>query len=208
MSTQFNRENPVKNLPDAYRKTADSNNRKILEIEKRAMDDLRAGLQGVSDCLDLEQATGKTLDLFGEIYGQARGLATDEQYRVMIKAKIARQYARSDHDSIVTAISSAFGCEPKEILLVEPEGACSVRVEELPFEKLNKNGIDIITAVQIVSRLIPAGVQLESLNFSGTFEFGGTDMVYDEEAGFGNEEQTIGGTLGLVADGSMSNLPI
>lgn len=210
MITQFNRENPVKNLPDAYRKTADSNNRKILDIEKYAMDQLRAGINAVLDSLDLEQATGKTLDMFGEMVDQPRGMATDEQYRIMIKAKITRNLAGSDHDSIIHAICTTFSCDPSEVLLVEPEGACSVRVENLPFEKLNSSGIDSLTALQIVARLIPAGVQMESLNFSGTFEFGGTEMAYDENAGFGNVEQTIGGYLGLAADAnsSLSNLPV
>lgn len=208
MIAQFNRESPVKNLPDAYRKTTDSNNRKILDVEKRAMDSLRASIRAVADSLDLEQATGKTLDLYGEMLDQPRGMATDDQYRIMLKANIVRNSTGADHDSIVRAISITFGCDPSEVLLTEPEGACSVRLENLPFAKLNSSGIDVPTAVQIVARMIPAGVQLESLNFSGTFEFGGTDMVYDEEAGFGNVEQTIGGALGIVADGSMSSLPI
>lgn len=208
MITQFNREQLVKNLPDAYRKAKGSNNWNLLEVEKRTMDVLRAELRAVYNSLDPDKASGKTLDLYGDMVGQARGVATDEQYRVMIKAKIARNLSGSDHDSIVRAISSAFGCEPAEVLLAEPEGTCSVRVENLPFDKLNNSGIDIATAVQIVARMIPAGVQLESLHFSGSFEFGGTEMEYDEAAGFGDIEQTIGGTLGIVADGSMSNLPI
>lgn len=210
MKTQFNREQPVKNLPDAYRKTGDSNHRKILEIEKRAMDRLRSGIREVYDSFDLDKATGKNLDLFGEMFDQPRGMATDEQYRIMIKARITRNLAGSDHDSIVHAICATFDCDPAEVLLVEPEGTCSVRVESLPFDKLNSSGIDSMTALQIVSRLIPAGVQLESLNFAGTFEFGPTDMVYDESAGFGNVEQTIGGFLGLAAeaDSNLSNLPV
>lgn len=208
MITQFNRERPVKNLPDAYCKTDESNNRKILDIEKYAMDLIRADIAAVYASLDIDSATGHALDMFGEMVGQDRGIATDEQYRIMIKARLNRNIAGSDHDSIVRAISMTFDCDPSEILLVEPEGACSVRVENLPFDKLNSSGIDTVTAVQIVRRMIPAGVQLESLNFSGTFEFGGTDMAYDENAGFGNEEQTIGGYLGLAADSAMSDLPV
>lgn len=209
MIAQFNREQPVKNLPDAYRKDINSNNRKILEIERDAMNQLRAGINAIDACLDLNQAAGKTLDLYGEMLDQPRGAATDEQYRIMIMARITRALARSDHDSIVHAISTAFGCDPSEVLLVEPEGTCSVRLESLPFDKLNSSGIDTITAVQIVKRLIPAGVQLESLNFSGTFEFGDIETVYDEETGFGDVDQTVGGHLGLAADSkTASNLPV
>lgn len=208
MNTQFDRDNLVQNLPDAYAKGDGSNNKKLLDIEKYEMDQQRAAIYAVYDSLDLDKATGKSLDLYGEMFGQARGTATDEQYRVMIRSRINRRFAASDHDSIVLAICAAFGCDPSEVLLVEPEDSCSVRVDQLPFDKLNKSNIDAVTAVQIVSRLIPAGVQLESLNFAGTFEFGGTDMEYDESAGFGDVEQTIGGYLGLVADEAMSTLPV
>lgn len=208
MITHFDRERLEKNLPDAYRKDEGSNNWKLLQIEKRAMDDLRAAIREVYNSLDIDQATGKTLDMFGDMFDQPRGMATDEQYRVMIKAKIVRNRTGSDHDSIVRAICAAFGCEPSEVLLVEPEGTCSVRVENLPFAKLNSSGIDAITAVQIVKRMIPAGVQLENLNFTGTFEFGSTAMEYDEKAGFGNIEQTIGGELGYIFSGEAADLPV
>ena len=208
MNAKFDRNNLVQNLPDAYYKGDDSNIKKLLDIEKYEMDQLRASLKAVYDSLDLDNATGQSLDMFGAMYGQARGTANDEQYRVMIKARINRLFAGSDHDSIVLAICASFGCEPSEVLLAEPEDSCSVRLDHLPFDKLNKSNIDAVTAVQIVSRLIPAGVHLESLNFAGTFEFGGVEMEYDESAGFGDIEQTIGGELGLVADEAMSTLPV
>lgn len=208
MNAQFDRENLVQNLPDAYNKAEESNNKKLFDIEKHEMEQLRATLSAVYDSFDLDKATGKNLDMYGEMYGQPRGTATDEQYRVMIKARIARIHAGSDHDSIVLAICASFGCNPNEVLLVELEDSCSVRVDQLPFDKLNQSNIDAVTAVQIVSRLIPAGVHLESLNFSGTFEFGSTDLEYDENAGFSDLEQTIGGYLGLVSDGQGSNLPV
>ena len=41
-------------------------------------------IQMVFDCLDLNQASGKTLELYGDTMGQRRGLLNDEQYRYMI----------------------------------------------------------------------------------------------------------------------------
>ena len=209
MISSFNRDNPVKNLPDAYCKTNGSNNKKLLDIEKEEMDRQRATIRTIYDSLDLDKATGASLDMFGDMFGQVRGTATDAQYRVLIKAKIFRNMAGSDFNSIVRAICATFDCDPSEVLLVEYEGECSVRVDELPYDKLNNSGIDGTTAMRIISRLIPAGVKFESLNYSGTFRFsGGTELVYDETAGFANEEQTIGGYLGLVFDGDTSELPV
>lgn len=208
MIARFNRDNPVKNLPDAYCKTDGSNNKKLLDIEKEEMDRQRATIRAIYDSLDIDNATGATLDMFGDMFDQARGMATDEQYRVMIKARIYRNLAGSDFNSIVRAICATFDCDPSEVSLVEPEDTCSVRIDNLPYDKLNGSGIDVATAIQIVGRLIPAGVTLESLNFSGTFEFGSTEMEYDADAGFGDVEQTAGGYLGMIADDNSSRLPV
>lgn len=200
MITRFNSANHVKNLPDAYAKTPDSNNAKLLEVEKSETDRLRAEIAAVYNSLDINLATGQTLDLYGEMFGQQRGAATDEQYRVLIKNRIARNMANGDHNSIVNAICITFDCEPAEVLLTEQDDECAVALEGIPFTAINRLNVDAHTAVQIVQSLIPAGVSFKSLNFTGTFEFGGTDMEYDAEKGFGNVEQTIGGTLGYAPD--------
>lgn len=207
MVTQFNRDNLVKNLPDAYRKDSDSNNAKILEIEKRSTDIVREAIRAIAESTNIETATGKTLDMLGGMLGQARGIATDEQYRILIKSRIVRNLAGADHTSIVKAICATFNCSPSEVILTEP-APCKVVVEGLPYSKLNDSNIDINTAVAIINNLMPAGVFMEALSFSGTFEFGGVDMEYSADAGFGDEAQTIGGYLGLLSDGQGSNLPV
>lgn len=208
MITQFNRDRPVKNLPDAYCKTATSNNAKILGIEKKALDTLRETIAAVYDSLDIDKAHGKTLDLYGDMFGQTRGSATDDQFRVLIKNRIIRNLSNADYNSIVNALCVTFNCEPSEILFVELDDPCKVKMEGLPISKLNENNIDINTAAQIIQGLMPAGVKMTVLDFTGTFEFsGGTELVYDESAGFADDAQTFGGYLGLMAgsdDGSES----
>lgn len=208
MITRFNRDEAVKNLPDAYCKKPDSNNAKILEIEKHAIDRLRDEIAAIYDSLDINNCKGKTLDLYGEMLGQERGKATDEQYLVLIKSRILRNYADADYNSIVNAICVTFTCKPSDVVLTEMDEPCKVTLEGLPIAVLNEKNIDVNTAVSIVNALMPAGVFMQSLSFSGTFEFGGTEMEYDAEKGFGDEAQTIGGYLGLAADGSGNNLPV
>lgn len=200
MIKRFNRDNHVKNLPDAYKKTPDSNNAKLLEIEKGINDLLRSEIEAIYDSLDIDLAAGTTLDLYGEMLGQDRGAATDEQYRALLKSRIIRNLSGADHNSIVNAICITFGCEPSDVLLTEQDGKCAVSLDGIPFEAINRINIDANTAVQIVKMLIPAGVSFTSLNFSGTFEFGGTNMEHDESKGFADVEQTMGGTLGFVPD--------
>lgn len=208
MITRFNGEKLAKNLPDAYRKDNGSNNAKILEIEHDASSVLREAVQGIADSLDINKAYGKTLDLYGELLGQRRGIATDEQYRVLLKNKIQRNFTNADMNSIIRAICTTFDCNPTELLLYEPE-PCVVSIEGLPIHKLAESNIDINTAIAIVTELLPAGILVEAVSFAGTFEFSGdAELVYDEQKGFGDIEQTIGGTLGLVADSDSGLLPV
>lgn len=200
MIARFYSDNHAKNLPDAYSKTPKSNNAKLLLIEKNAVDHVRGSISAIYDSLDIDKATGATLDLYGDMLGQDRGAATDEQYRALLKSRIVRNLSGADHNSIVNAICITFGCDPSEILLTETDGECAVRLEGIPFGALNRINIDMTTAIQIVQTLIPAGVSFTSINFSGTFEFGGTEMEYDENKGFADVDQTIGGTLGYVPD--------
>lgn len=209
MIARFNRKNHVKNLPDAYCKTPESNNAKLLEIEKSAVEKLRETLDAVYASLDLENAKGKTLDLYGEMVGQERGRATDTQYRILIKSRIARNFANGDYNSIVNLICLIFGCKGSEISFVETEKPCTVRIDALPFGALNNLAIDVNTALQIIRECIPAGVAIESISLTGTFEFsGGTELVYDEAAGFADEAQTIGGYLGAVFEENAPALPV
>ena len=208
MITHFNSDDLAKNLPDSYKKNAESNNAKILEIEKGALDSIRQSTQEIYDALDIEKAYGKTLDLYGEMLGQRRGAATDEQLRILIKNRILRSFANGDHTSVVNAICMTFGCDPSDVLLTELDEPCKVTLEGLPFSILNERNIDIKTAVRIINGLMPAGIYMEAMSFSGTFEFSGAELVYDETAGFSNEEQTIGGYFGLLSDGAESNLPV
>ena len=208
MITRFNRDALAKNLPDAYRKDPASNNAKILEIEKHASDTLREAISAIHLSLDIERAYGKTLDLYGEMLGQIRGAATDEQYRVLLKNKIVRNRAAADYNSVVLAICDTFGCLPTEVILSEQETPCNVVLEGLPISKINESNIDVATAIQIVNSLLPAGIYLEAISFAGTFEFSGPELVYDEAAGFADLNQTIGGALGMVSYNPNAALPV
>jgi len=205
MVTQFIRDKPEQNLPDAYRKNSDSNNAKLLGIECDAVRALSDAVNAIYDSLDIDKAYGKTLDLYGDMVSQARGKATDEQYRILIKNQITRNFCNGDYNSLMSALCVTFNCNPSDISLVEPEEPCRLRVEGLPIAKLNESNIDITTAILIVQNLVPVGVQLESISFSGTFEFsGGTTLEYDAQKGFADDAQSIGGYLGLVG-GSTPN---
>ncbi len=209
---EFNFDNLAKNLPDCYKKDEKSNNYKILEIERMAGVELRSCLNGIAEILNIENATGAVLDAYGERFGQPRGKATDAQYRIMIKSRIAKTLSSGSYKDIVDVICFAFNCTTDDVLFVEsPIIPMSVSLEQLPLTAINQSGFTTVQAYQLIKSMMPVGVELQSVLFEGTFEFAETENEYDESAGFAINEtdQSIGGYLGGAAsDASENPLPI
>lgn len=202
-------------MPDCYRKDQESNNVKILELGRLAAEQLRADIRAVLESLDLGHATGKTLDLYGDMLGQRRGLLNDEQYRYMLLSKIGRNTVQGDYNSIMGTLVLMFGSQMGDITLddlevEEEERPCVVRLTKFPVQILISAGFSSRQAVAMIESLLPICVTLAADNFEGTFEFAESAGAYDELAGFGNVEQTIGGYLGLYLgdDDKIPVLPI
>lgn len=207
----------VKNLPDVYRKDPDSNNYKFFQIESEAVERTRATLEEIRNILFFENATGKTLDLYGERVGQPRGQAKDDKYLVMIKAKILRNLSNGSYPSVLNAICKTFDCDPSLVKIKEIE-PCVVELETMPFEVINKAGFTTSQAFSIIKSLLPVGVTLANFMFEGTFEFGENEDELDETKGFSdvgafpedeNYDEVIGGYLGAsIGDENDAELPI
>lgn len=190
----------ISNLPDTYSKDKTSNNYKILDIIQWNTTKLKETIEDVSLCLDIEQANGKTLDLYGEAVGQPRGLANDNKYRIMIKSRVLRNIMNGDLNSIIEAISMIFGCEKSEVIITETDEPATIKIERIPFDVINHVGLSVEQTLQLMTALIPVGIKIESIELQGTFEFGNTDNEYDVNKGFADKEvdATIGGYLGYL----------
>lgn len=205
----------VSRLPDCYRKDSESNNYKLLELGRMATAELRDDIQAVLDCLDLNQAAGKTLELYGDMMGQRRGLLNDEQYRYMILSQIGRNVVQGDYNSIMRALVLMFGSKLGDITLddleiIEEDRPCVVKLTKFPVYVLINAGFSSRQAVAMIESLLPICVTLSADNFEGTFEFSDAADEYDKLAGFGDADQTIGGYLGLYLgdDDKIPVLPI
>lgn len=189
----------VNALPDAYKKTPDSNNYKLLSLEQSLVEGFRGDIKAVDATLDIYSATGKTLDLYGSIYCQARGSMTDEQYRYIILQRAMRCLVGGDANSIIKALAVVFKVDASEFGLVDTENPCEVEVTNLPYSVLQNAGLTTIQVYQVIQSMLPAGVRLAPLELSGTFEFAATADEQSDTAGFGDIDQTIGGYLGYLA---------
>lgn len=206
---------PVDRLPDCYRKDPDGNNFKLLELGREEAGKLRSDIQAVLESLNLGHATGKTLDLYGDMLGQRRGLLNDEQYRYMLLSKIGRNTVQGDYNSIMRNLVLMFGGQMGDIALddlevVEEERPCVVRLTKFPISVLVNAGFSSRQAVTMIETLLPICVTLSADNFEGTFEFSDTWQEHDAEAGFADLKQTIGGYFGLLLgeDDKIPVLPI
>lgn len=197
----------VNKLPDSYAKGTESNNYKLLNLNEQAIADVKADAQAVFDALDIEKATGRTLELYGEMLGQKRGALNDVQYRFMIFTRLGINIAQGNYDTVISNAKQIFKCEASDIVLRDGVNPCTVEIEKFPLEVLINAGFSSTQAVEMLETLLPIGITINNANFDGTFEFADTADVYDETAGFGDIEQTIGGYLGLLL-GDDSESPV
>ncbi len=185
----------IKLLPDAYYKGRDGNNYKLLHINELAIAEFAKHSQEVLNSLDIMQATGRTLDLFGSSVGVERGALDDNKFRLAILTQIGKNTSNGNYDSIVTLLAKIFDCSKSDININETDTSCEVEIINIPFATIQNAGYGVQDAIRMIEALLPVCVKVKNGFFSGTFEFGDG---YDESTGFGNIEQTIGGFFGRL----------
>lgn len=162
---KFFQDNYIKNFPDCYDKGTNSNFYKIMQLLRYDEDNFRAVLQELHNCLDLDDATGFSLDLYGEMLGQLRDNATDDQYRALIKLKIAQQRSEIDCNSIINTLSSTLGVAPEQFKITDAEISGFVDIE-IPVDTLMGAGLSIETVYKALKQLLTAGVGIRSINIT------------------------------------------
>lgn len=187
----------TKQLPDSFAKSQESNNNKLLSINYDALLEFKENVYDIYAMLDLDNAAGETLNLYGGMLGQSRGRLNDVQYRVLLRGIIARNLCKGDYTSVINAVSLIFNCDKSRISFEElKDKICVVYVRKLPYEVIINSGFSAKQAMKIIKIVLPVTVRLEADNLEGTFEFGTKENEYDEHRGFGNIEQTTGGFFG------------
>lgn len=172
--------NQAKKLPDVYRRDTGSNNYKIMQLCNLLNTDFEADMKSIFNSRDINNAKGKTLDKYGEMVGQSRNGATDEQYRFLILYKISRLTAESDCDSIIASLSQLFGSEQGEISISESNS--SVQINGITIDMANNSGFSMDEVKSMVTDLLPVGVSAGRTVFSGSL------LVNSRREFFGNPD--------------------
>ncbi|MEW9702816.1 hypothetical protein [Paenibacillus sp. SI8] len=206
----------MQRLTDVFVKDPTSNLGKLLGILTEQLQALEETQNRVRTWRDIDQAQGSTLDRIGQNVGQARGVATDEVYRIIIKSKIARNLSTGDINTVIRVLSTALACTPSEIEIRElwsdpviPEPA-AISVIKLPLEAVNAAGMSPLQFGRIAQRTVAAGVRVGAIELTGTFQFAsGTQTETSDTAGFSDDNELIGGYFGAAySPGDDADLPI
>ena len=194
-----------------YRRLTDNYNKDEGSVITRLMQLLQEPFEAIPfDRIKMwrgvDDTEGVTLDLIGGNVDQVRGQASDAIYRTMIRAKILRNKSNGTINELVELLSFVLQIDPHEIVLTEgyelevPLPA-SIRITDIPATVLTEIGLTPEQLVQIIKSAVAAGVRLEILELTGTFQFSTIDDTtpeQDEDTGFANDDQTLGGYLGEV----------
>lgn len=192
-------DNLLKSLTSNYEKVG-SNVRKMMEMIAGELDEVDLTFRTIEEWRDMDNAEGAVLDALGENHGQLRGELEDDTYRVVIKARIARNKALGSINSIVEILAFALGVGESEIIIdegpqYEPQ---YVSVVSVPFARLEELGITSNQLGRLISRLIAAGIGLDSVVFYGTMELTEVGAPDDTSLGLSDISMTDGGTLGAL----------
>ena len=200
---KFNFDDFAANLPDAFRKDKDSNNYKLLQIEKYIYDKIYNMLYSVDNVLDIDNTTGKALDeIWGSRLNLKRGALNDTQYRIRLKARIAQSLSDGSRDSVANALAYVLSSTADRIKLkCDDIKINTINIVDIPMALLTEAKFSADEITQMVEDLLAVGIHVSQANFSGTFEFAENETTYDESKGFANDAGTIGGYLGLLMEG-------
>lgn len=182
----------LKKLTDALKKDEKSTIGKIMIVFDDQHNSAMQMLKKIESWNDIENATGAELDAIGEEINQARGLATDVQYRMLIRSKRLRAKADGTLNSIIDSMARTLNCKPTEFKIssaIESGGTepNALIIEGLPLKVLSDAKITPNQVIKMVEQVASADVRVASANFKGTFRFSNTydTPEYDGEFGFG-----------------------
>lgn len=200
---KINYDEHIENFPDAFAKSKDSNNYKLLQINAETSEIIREDLKHLSAITDIENASGAVLDhIFGSRVNLKRGGAVnDYQYKVLLKCKMMQNTTDGSHPKMLEALAYALQCEPTEIHIIPSQVSNSVLIKNIPMETISRASFTVEQILDMVNKLLPVNVGVSEYNFDGTFELGEDESDYDENTGLADDAETIGGYFGLLSKG-------
>lgn len=180
----MNYEDLEQNLPDAFRKEEESNNYKILKVNRNTFDEINSAFKVMLDALNINSATGQALDdIYGGRLNLPRGSLNDDQYRIRLKGRMMKNIVDGSFNAIINALAYILQCDTEDLKLQE-NGDGTVSILNTPLEVLTDAGFDYLEAVTTVEEMLPMTVTVDSFTFTGeksTTVYAAPIGVYDRQ---------------------------
>lgn len=190
-------------LTSKFTKNPKSNIGKLLKIFAEQYDLVMSDLQRQLAWRNIDVAEGIALDNIGTTFGIHRGTWDDEQYRVRIKTGIARNVSNGTINSVIEILAMTLSIDVSQIQIDtmwkqgEPD---TIKISSIPYGALVASGMTQDELIEITTVIVAAGIKVETLELSGTFQFAPTPNVsiIDPDHGFQDIANGTGGTFGAI----------
>ncbi|KRO15910.1 hypothetical protein [Lacticaseibacillus saniviri] len=172
-----------------------TNVQKLARFVTEPMSEAKELLERVEAYRNIDKADGAALDKLGEKYGQARGPADDEFYRVMIKSKIIIRAGDATVDGILRAIQSSLNVTAKGIRIetirpnpTDPQEPLAIRITNVPVD-IAKTDWEQNYLFNRIKSVVAAGVHVQSIQFMDNAGFVANTVIAANTAMIFNREE-------------------
>lgn len=191
-------------LTDVFNKGSTSNISKLFSVISYEYDKLQSTQDMIAEWRAIDNAQGSVLDEIGDEVNQLRGQATDDIYRILLKAKIFRGLSDGTLNSIIDALSRTLNCPPSSINIKtsiedgDTEPAALI-IALAPVTVLNNVQMPRSQFFDIIRQVVDGSVQIYwdlitdfNVGLSGSRSYGTSKIAYCGELGCGGGAQIFG----------------
>ena len=156
-------------FPSSFTTVKGSNNWKLTKFFTDDLDTIKSGLKTIDKYRNVNYAEGNALDNLGVKYGVQRGQASDDYYRMMIRAKIVNRRGNTTVNGILFAMKTALNIDIKGVKIdyVELDGVrdpLAIRIANMPLVLAQTEFEQKLVLDQIQSTLA-VGIRLREIEF-------------------------------------------
>ena len=152
-------ENMLKRLTSNYNQSPSGNVYKLFSIISEEFQQIKATFDTISDWKNLDAAQGTTLDEIGVLVQEQRNGQNDEQYRLKLRFKMARNKSTADINSIISSLSLILGLPKKDITIYASDEPASYRLV-FPLLNLHKSQKKTNEVIDLAESISAAGVRV------------------------------------------------
>lgn len=142
-----------------YNKSPSGNVYKLFSIIAEEIAEIKVTFDTILSWKNLDVAKGTTLDEIGVLVQEPRNGQDDEQYRIKLRFKIARNKSTADINSIISSLSLILGLPKKDIMIYDSNEPASYKFI-FPIKKMKERQIRADEIIDLAESISAAGVRI------------------------------------------------